>query len=29
VIKVVDAPNLKEAEAEFIITDGGVVSSDA
>jgi hypothetical protein len=26
---VVDAPNLKEAEAEFIITDGGVVSSDA
>ena len=29
VIKVVDAPNLKEAEGEFIITDGGVVSSDA
>ena len=29
VINAVHAPNLKEAEAEFIITDGGVVSSDA
>ena len=29
VLKVVDAPNLKEAEAEFEITDGGVVAADA
>ena len=29
VIKVVDAPNLKEAEAEFVITDGGVVAAEA
>ena len=28
-IKVVDAPNLKEAEAEFVITDGGVVAAEA
>ena len=29
VVKVVDAPNLKEAEAEFAITDGGIVSAEA
>ena len=29
VLKVVDAPNLKEAEAEFEITDGGIVAADA
>jgi meiotic recombination protein DMC1 len=28
VLKVVDAPSLKEAEAEFEITDGGVVAAD-
>ena len=29
ILKVVDAPNLKEADAEFTITDGGVVAADA
>jgi meiotic recombination protein DMC1 len=29
VVKVVDAPNLKEAEAEFAITDGGIVAAEA
>lgn len=29
VVKIVDAPNLKEAEAEFTITNGGVVAADA
>ena len=29
VVKVVERPNLKEAEAEFAITDGGIVSAEA